>query len=625
MLRYKLIRNLLLLSLALAIALPAYEFLFVHPAYQQLITSETEKEAVRYASYMVRTLGLENRIFTQATLPDNLLDRLRPVSRDTQLIKLRIFSASGEIIFSTKPEEVGTINTRDYFRETVAEGQVYSKVVRKDSQTAEGDTTQVDIVETYVPFLADDVFGGAFEVYYDVTQSVDQVRTLSIRSHLAIVLMSCGFLVAIFIALYRAHASFRERDAAELALQQAYEDLEQKVVERTRELQNANTLLTEQINERVQTQQALAAALEDIRVDREKLSAILRSVPDGVIVADNRLQVLHINAAAETILETSMEQVLGASIATLSRHVDFGKEVAERLNRDDVPQPFDIELPCGTHETCVYQVRLSQFMPETAAPSGIVMLIRDVTREREIEQMKSAFLGMAAHELNTPLTTIIGYTELLTGAETAREFTSAQIDEFLQMIHAKALALGRLVDDLLDISRVESGRPLPLNYHQFDLNRKAREVVSRFEAKTREHTFDVVLPSGEASICADRERIDQVLDHLICNAVKYSPGGGRISVFLKRQDKGYRIVVGDEGIGMNKEEVAHLFDRFYRADSSDTAVPGVGLGMSLVRHIVRAHNGEIQVSSQPGRGTKVTIILPEVPVANSSGPAVSTD
>ncbi|NIP43766.1 MAG: hypothetical protein GWN55_12370, partial [Phycisphaerae bacterium] len=125
-------------------------------------------EAVRYASYMVRTLGLEGQILSKETLPDDLSGRLKPVSRDKQLFKLRIFSANGEIIFSTIKDEIGTINRNDYFHNLVAKGQVYSKVIKKDRKTAEGVLSHIDIVETYVPFMVEDEFAGAFEVYYDV-------------------------------------------------------------------------------------------------------------------------------------------------------------------------------------------------------------------------------------------------------------------------------------------------------------------------------------------------------------------------------------------------------------------------------------------------------------------------
>lgn len=616
MLRFKLFRNLLILSLAIAILLPAYEFYFVHPAYNDLLIEETENEAVRYASYMVRALGLEDQLLTKDRLPAGLGKSLQPANRDKRLIKLRIFTAQGEVIFSTLPEEIGSFNNNAYFHEIVGKGQAYSKVVQKDHNTAEGVVAKIDIVETYVPFMATEVFGGAIEVYYDITGSISKIKTLSLHSMTTILLMSLGFLLAIFAALQRAHMSFLEREAAEDALRLANEELEGRVAERTLELSDANKQLTDQIVERTQAQVALGKALDEIQVDREKLKGILRSVPDGVVVTDGELNILHMNAAAESILDTSLEQVLGQSIATLSQEVDFIEKIGHQLNLASSPQPFDFELSGNrTRSARAYQVRVSRFVSEISESPGFVLLIRDITREREIEQMKSAFLGMAAHELNTPLTTIIGYTELLTAKETAGTFDAGQQKDFLLLVHNKALALGGLIDDLLDISRVESGRPLSLSYQEFHLDAMIRGVVAAYREDYSFHQFLVSLPDEEAIIWGDPSRLEQVVDHLISNSVKYSPGGGSVRVTLTVGENEYELSVEDEGIGMTEEQLAHIFDRFYRVDSSDTAVQGAGLGMSIVRNIVLAHQGGIQVDSTLGRGTVVRISLPKIPLS----------
>ncbi len=323
--------------------------------------------------------------------------------------------------------------------------------------------------------------------------------------------------------------------------------------------------------------------------------------------------------AAERMLQLSLDDMLGKSISDLSSTIDFRKKVSQRLNITYGSRSFDIELPCGKGEdTCVYQVRISQFVPEEDGAKGIVLLIRDVTRERDIERMKSAFLGMAAHELNTPLTTIIGFTELLTVEETAKNFDQKQKTEYLQLIHDKALALGGLIDDLLDISRVESGRALTICYEEFDLKEKISTVIQPYQNVAGDHEFQLLLPEDSAPVCADQTRLEQVVDHLVSNAVKYSPGGGSISVELIGKEVEYTLTVTDEGIGMNEEQLAHIYDRFYRADSTDTAVQGVGLGMSIVRHIVLAHHGDINVESQLGSGTRVVISLPKTPPAGDT-------
>jgi signal transduction histidine kinase len=222
---------------------------------------------------------------------------------------------------------------------------------------------------------------------------------------------------------------------------------------------------------------------------------------------------------------------------------------------------------------------------------------------------------MAAHELNTPLTTIIGYSELLTAVETAKNFSEEQKKDYLLLIHNKALALGGLIDDLLDVSRVESGSSLSLDYQEFDLDNVIHEVVASYSGNATRHNFLTTLPDVAVHLHADRLRLKQVVDHLISNAVKYAPEGGDVRISLTMQEDKFELSVEDEGIGMDEEHLAHIFDRFYRVDSSDTAVQGVGLGMSLVRNIVLAHYGDIKIESQLGKGTKVCITLPQMPPA----------
>ncbi len=518
MLRIKLLRNLLILSLVIAVFFPGYEYLFVHPAYNDLLTKETENEAVRYASYMVRTLGLEDQFLTKDRLPDQLQEKLRPVSRDNRLLKLRIFSTQGEVIFSTLAEEVGTLNKSSYFRELVAVGQVYSKIVKKHQSTAEGAITEIDVVETYVPFMAGGNFGGAMEVYYDITASVSRVKQLSLHSMGTTLLMSLGFLLAIFVALYRAHMSLQERDKAEEALRVANAVLEQRVADRTCELSIANKQLTDQIVERTEAQAALGQALEGIRGDREKLDGILSSVPDGVVVTDGEMHVLHMNAAAESILETSLDKALGRSLGQFSQDVDFIKKVNQHLNANYGSEIFDFEAPAtDLGASHIYQVRMSRLVSDESKSPGVILLFRDVSKERDVERMKSAFLGMAAHELNTPLTTIIGFSELLTAQETAGKFDDRQIKDYLRLIHDKAMALSGLVDDLLDVSRIESGRPLSLNYREFSFPAMARDVVAAYRDQYSQHRIEMVLPEDAPPLCADQSRLEQVVEHLISN------------------------------------------------------------------------------------------------------------
>ncbi|MCM2265044.1 MAG: cell wall metabolism sensor histidine kinase WalK [Desulfuromonadales bacterium] len=615
MLRIPFLRNLLLLVLVMVACMPLYALLILHPAYHEQLVHETEDESTRFATYLVKGLHLEGVRLERESLPVVLEEQVKIIKDGSHLIKLRIFSPDGEIIFSSDKTEIGKANSNDYFRNIVAKGKVFSKIAEKDHKTAEGVITKVDIVETYVPFMAAGRFGGAIEVYYDITSRVAKFNALTMRTTTILVFISLGFLVLMGFALNKAQVSLEERGRAEEALRQVNDELETRVAERTTELSEANAQLTTEIAERTLAQMALSQALEDSRRDREKLDGILSSVGDGLIVTDRQLTVLQMNAAAEKLLGVSFEKALGQSLDRLAGTTGLPDRIHSLLVGTCSTSSFDFELPGeDPKHPRVYQTRISR-LESDAEQAGAVLLIQDVTRERELDRMKNAFLGMAAHELNTPLAAILGFSELLAFADSEHPVTPEQQDEYTKLIHNKALELSRLVDDLLDISRVEAGQPLILDYESVRLDEMLREVIRPYQEKSPRHRFELHFTTAQTEIAGDKGRIRQVFNNLISNAVKYSPQGGLIRVTLGNENGCCRLSVSDQGIGMTAEQVAHMFDKFYRADSSNTAVHGVGLGMSIVRHIVEAHQGDIRVESQPGVGTAIHVDLPLTPSA----------
>jgi signal transduction histidine kinase len=232
----------------------------------------------------------------------------------------------------------------------------------------------------------------------------------------------------------------------------------------------------------------------------------------------------------------------------------------------------------------------------------------DITERKQIERMKDEFISTAAHELRTPLTTVMGYLQLL--LESGHTFSPQDRREFLELVYRNSEALARIVEDLLDVSLVQAGRLITLERSRQDLAALAERAVAAWRSLSDRHRFILEFPQAPVDLCLDPGKINQVLVNLLSNAVKFSPEGGAIRVSGERRDGEFQVTVEDEGIGMRPEEVARVFDKFYRADASDTALGGLGLGMRIVRSIVEAHGGRIWVESEPGRGTKVHFTLP---------------
>lgn len=237
-----------------------------------------------------------------------------------------------------------------------------------------------------------------------------------------------------------------------------------------------------------------------------------------------------------------------------------------------------------------------------------IVVLTDVTRERELDQMKSEFIATAAHELRTPLTSIIGFTELLLHEQSMEQ---ARRHELLTIIDKKAGILERIVDDLLDLSRVEAGRVIHLDMNLTDIRALVASAVDAYRQEFPHHRFELDWPGPEPDkLLIDPEKIAQVMENLLSNAVKFSPRGSLITVSGAVHASGVAVTVRDEGIGMSPDQKCRVFDKFYRADSSHTAIPGLGLGMAIAKAIVETHGGKIQVDSQKGLGTIFSFTLP---------------
>lgn len=226
---------------------------------------------------------------------------------------------------------------------------------------------------------------------------------------------------------------------------------------------------------------------------------------------------------------------------------------------------------------------------------------------RENDRIKTEFINTVAHELSTPLTSIQGFSELLLSHD---QLSSEQQKEFLGYIHDKSIALAELVDDMLDIARIEAGKGLSLELAPCTVREIFRQVEPFFKFQDTQRRIDVSLLDESTLLNVDKSKIGQVLENLISNAVKFSSEDSLVQVGGGLVKENYQFFVTDKGIGMPPEQVEKVFDKFYRADSSNTAVAGVGLGMNIVKHIIEEHDGRIWIESELGKGTTVRFAIP---------------
>jgi signal transduction histidine kinase len=241
---------------------------------------------------------------------------------------------------------------------------------------------------------------------------------------------------------------------------------------------------------------------------------------------------------------------------------------------------------------------------------GRVYVFRDMTREYEVERMKSEFLANVSHELRTPLTPIIGYSELMS----RRDVPTDRAREFASGILTGARRLERIVAMLVDFSAIEGGR-LALSLEDVDLPPVVERSVDAWRERTAKHRFETDVPPGIPAARADATLIGRVIDELMDNAVKYSPEGGRVSVALASENSRgtglVRVEVSDQGIGIESGDLDSIFQDFSQVDASFTrSFGGLGLGLAFVKRVVEAHGGTITVTSEPGRGSTFSFTVP---------------
>ncbi|PLX81885.1 MAG: hypothetical protein C0614_06375 [Desulfuromonas sp.] len=362
------------------------------------------------------------------------------------------------------------------------------------------------------------------------------------------------------------------------------------------------------ITARRNAEDALLQALNETQDANAKIHGILRSASDGMLVTDGVERIVLCNHRAEKMFglhlsETAdspnLEQIPCPELVGLIRQ-------AEGSSRDLLTD--DLKLIGSGEQERIYQARVTPLRAADGGYRGCITFLHDVTQQREVDRMKSDFVSTAAHELRTPLATIIGYSDLLL---TGDPDVHKNLYDYLRLIQDKAERLADIVGDLLDISRIESGGVLELSLKPLRIDTLCQDVVENFKAQSSRHQFLAEFPADPpVEVVADRFAMTQVLENILSNAVKYSPDGGVIRLSACQEQGGCRLSVRDQGIGMRPDQLEKIYDKFYRADATNTAIPGTGLGMTIVRHLVEAQQGQVKIESLPNQGTTVHVCLP---------------
>lgn len=376
-----------------------------------------------------------------------------------------------------------------------------------------------------------------------------------------------------------------------------------------------NKELEEQLNRHYENlEKQIRLRSEELVAEKELLSATLTSMCDGVIATDTEKRIVLFNMMAENFTGWKFQEVENKLADEVFTVIDEkSKDVIDLIGR--VIQSGQAQEG-KSRECLVGKNGIEKPVKASAAPVhnsrgeivNIVIVFSDVTREREIDHMKTNFISSVSHELRTPLTSIKAYTEMLL---TLSNVSDEDRLKFLSVIKNESNRLTELVEDILEMSSIESG-VVKINYKLLDIEEVISRIISLLQniADEKNIILEVDIDDNTGWLEADESKIESVITNLLSNAIKFTPQQGCISVSVKRQEQELVIRVSDTGIGIPGQELQKIFDRFYRVPRQNCPSQGSGLGLAIVKEILAMHKGRIEVESHPGQGSTFTVILP---------------
>lgn len=345
--------------------------------------------------------------------------------------------------------------------------------------------------------------------------------------------------------------------------------------------------------------------------EREELIQTFESLSAGLLLISPEGRISQINSSARAVFGLSGDAVGKEYHSQLKN--DKLKEVFERTLKGEELGTVEIDLQLGNSER-VFQVQTASVRNQDGAELGVVAIMSDITEIKNIERMKSSFVAMASHELRTPLTAIKGFSSTLLDGVDDQIYGPDEQKEFLGIVVHECDRLRRLIDDLLNTSRIEAGESLKPNYGDIALHELLKKCQTVQQQSSNKHTLKLQVEEGvPTKIVGDQDKFDQILTNLLNNAIKYSPEGGDVTIIAKMESPETLLVgVADQGLGIPQDQLGKVFEKFHRVNNDDNRkIYGTGLGLFLVKHLVeKVHMGKIWAESEPGKGSTFWFRVP---------------
>ena len=433
---------------------------------------------------------------------------------------------------------------------------------------------------------------------------IDQLKQFVMSSNFVFVLITVGFIIVVALLLLE-----NRRDNIKLRqLNAKIKDLIAGDYSEVVDMQGSPELtdMTNSIND---LSEVIRLTHENLEQETKRLTSILSYMTDGVLATNRRGQIIMVNEMAAKQLNVNPDEVLNTSILDL---LSLGDDYDLRSLITEVPE-LTIDSQDENGEYLSLRVRFALIRRESGFLSGLVAVLHDTTEQDKEERERRLFVSNVSHELRTPLTSVKSYLEALDDGAlsepVAPDFVKVSLNETNRMM--------RMVTDLLSLSRIDnetSQLDIELTnftaFITFILNRFDK-IKSQSQEDTKKYELIREYPITPIWVEIDTDKMTQVIDNILNNAIKYSPDGGKIKVGMKTTDAQLIISISDEGLGIPKKDLPRIFDRFYRVDKARSrAQGGTGLGLAIAKEIVKQHKGFIWAKSEYGKGSTFTIVLP---------------
>jgi len=353
-------------------------------------------------------------------------------------------------------------------------------------------------------------------------------------------------------------------------------------------------------------------SLRDIATEKSKIKTIINCMGDGVLVCDRDSCIVLSNPAASRMLKTSETCLLGNYLNQCSLPPALSKIIEESLQAKDMSYAsVSQELSAGESGEIFLRAHTARVRNDIGETMGSVTVLQDISHLKELDKMKSEFIAMVTHELRAPIAAVEQQLTVILN-KMAGDVTEKQ-EQLLSRAKQRTKGLLDLIKDLLDLSKIEAGKMVQYK-EPLLLQEVIQRVVDLMRAEAENKKIDLQLstPPTLSLINADRNSMEGIFTNLISNAIKYTPEGGKVWVALGEEGGFVKATISDTGIGIKKEDLRRIFDKFYRVKTTETRqIVGTGLGLSIVKSIVDAHLGSISVESEEGGGTTFTVSLPK--------------